>query len=182
MKTKKRKGAGRPPTPAQWKIPYEISGEPLDGLVTGHGGVAVTSRAFRGMKLPGACNANLGALRKINRGRTPGEVVESAVVAVLQGADCVGEIDIIREDPAVERMLGYSPASSPGPGAVCPDAPGGGKTRPLFVAGESSRAPLATRRAQIHPGPLEIAPDPLSHPLPLPPNKISRSFRRSPSG
>ena len=112
MKTKKRKGAGRPPTPAQWKIPYEISGEPLDGLVTGHGGVAVTSRAFRGMKLPGACNANLGALRKINRGRTPGEVVESAVVAVLQGADCVGEIDIIREDPAVERMLGYSPASS----------------------------------------------------------------------
>ena len=64
------------------------------------------------MKLPEVCDANLGSLRKINLGHTPGEVIESAVVAVLQGADCVGDIDIIREDSAVAKMLGYSPASS----------------------------------------------------------------------
>ena len=71
MKTRKRKGAGRPPTPTQWKIPYDISVEPLDGRVTGHGGVAVTSRAFHGMKLPGNCDANLGSLRKLSSRQQP---------------------------------------------------------------------------------------------------------------
>lgn len=68
----------RTTTPAQWKIPYEISPEPMAGLVTGLGGVAAASRAFRGMQLPGACDANLGALRQIDLGRTAGQVVETA--------------------------------------------------------------------------------------------------------
>jgi hypothetical protein len=102
----------RPKTPAQWKIPYEVSPEPMEGLVTGFGGVAVASRAFRGMKLPGLFDANLGMLRRILAGHTSGEVGETVVVAVMLGAECVEDIDRLREDPALEKILGYKPASS----------------------------------------------------------------------
>ena len=101
----------RPRTPAQWKIPYEVSAEPMEGLVTGMGGVAVASRAFRGMKLPGLFDANLASLRRIAAGYTPGQVAETVVVAVMLGADCVEDVDRLRDDPAVEKMLGYKPAS-----------------------------------------------------------------------
>lgn len=102
----------RPKTPAQWKIPYEISSEPMAGTVTGLGGVAVASRAFRGMKLPGTCDANLGSLRRIKLGRTAGEVVETVACALLVGAGCVEDVDRLREDPSVAKMLGYEPASA----------------------------------------------------------------------
>jgi hypothetical protein len=76
------------------------------------GGVAVGSRAFRGMQLPGACEANLEGLRRIAAGYPSGQIVETAVMAVMMGADCVEDVDRLREDPAVEKMLGYKPASA----------------------------------------------------------------------
>ncbi len=104
-------GGMRPRTPAQWKIPYEVSAEPMEGLVTGMGGIAVASRAFRGMKLPGLFDANLASLRRIAAGYTAGQLAETAVVAVMLGADCVEDIDRLRDDPAAEKLLGYKPAS-----------------------------------------------------------------------
>jgi hypothetical protein len=101
----------RPRTPTQWKIPYEISAQPMEGVVTGMGGIAVASRAFRGMKLPGAFDSNLAALRRIAAGYTPGQLAETAVVAVLLGADCVEDIDRLRDDSAVEKLVGYKPPS-----------------------------------------------------------------------
>ncbi len=102
----------RPKTLAQWKIPYAVSSEPMPGVVTGLGGVAVASRAFRGMKLPGACEANLSGLRRIAAGYASGQIVETVVVAVMLGADCVEDVDRLREDPAAEKMLGYKPPSA----------------------------------------------------------------------
>ncbi len=82
----------------------------MAGLVTGPGGVAVAGRAFRGMRLPGACDANLGVLRRIAQGRTAGQAVETAVTGVMPGADNVEEIDRLRENPAAAKMPGYAPA------------------------------------------------------------------------
>jgi len=84
----------------------------MPGVVTGLGGIAVASRAFRGMQMPGACEANLGGLRRIAAGYPCGQIVETAVVAVMLGADCVEDIDRLREDPAAEKMLGYKPPSA----------------------------------------------------------------------
>jgi hypothetical protein len=64
------------------------------------------------MKLPGIFDANLGSLRKILAGYTPGEAGETVVVALMLGAECVEDIDRLREDPALEKILGYKPASS----------------------------------------------------------------------
>ena len=102
----------RTKTLAQWKIPYAVSPEPMPGVVTGLGGVAVCSRAFRGMQLPGVCEANLGRLREIAAGYPSGQIVETAVIGVMLGADCVEDLDRLREDPAVEKMLGYKPPSA----------------------------------------------------------------------
>jgi len=101
----------RTKTPLQWKIPYEISPEPMAGAVTGMGGVAVASRAFRGMRLPGACDANLGPLRKIEKGYTAGQMVETVVAGLMVGADCAEALDRLQGDEAVARILGYKPAS-----------------------------------------------------------------------
>lgn len=102
----------RPKTPTQWKIPYETSENPVPGTVTGLGGMAIASRVFRGMKLPGACDENLGSLRRIRLGFTAGEFVETSTCAVMLGADCVEDLDRLREDPAMEKILGFQPPSS----------------------------------------------------------------------
>jgi len=102
----------RPKTPAQYKIAYEISPKPLDGDITGKGGMPIISQAFRGMKLPGACDANLMNLRKIEAGYTPGQIVETMIIGIMLGADCVEDLDNLRDDPVSEKILGYSPASS----------------------------------------------------------------------
>ena len=101
----------RTKTPSQWKIPYEVDSNPMPGHVTGLGGVAVASRAFRGMKLPGACDANLGNLRRINLGHTAGEMVETIVCALMMGAQSAQEIERLTDDEVVERILGYKPSS-----------------------------------------------------------------------
>lgn len=101
----------RTKTPVQWKIPYAISSEPMPGVVTGLGGIAVASRAFRSLNLPGACEANLGAMRRIAAGYTAGQLVETLGVASMLGAECVEDVDRLREDGAVEKMLGYKPPS-----------------------------------------------------------------------
>ncbi len=102
----------RLPTPIQAKIPYEISPEPMDGAITAFGGAALLSRLFRSMKLPGSCDANLGFMRKIEAGYPPGQIVETIILGLLLGIDCVEDLEMLRDDAALERLLGYSPPST----------------------------------------------------------------------
>lgn len=102
----------RPTTPNQWKIPYELSSEPLPGSITGLGGAAVICQAFRSMQLPGACEANLAATRKIELGFTAGEMVETGVIGVLLGADSVEDLKRLHDDEAVTKILGYRTCSA----------------------------------------------------------------------
>ncbi len=98
-------------TPKQWKIPYEVSNEPLPGFITGLGGSAIVCQAFRSMQLPGACEANMGQLRKIGLGFTAGEMVETGVIGVLLGADSVEDLGRLHDDEAVTKILGYRTCS-----------------------------------------------------------------------
>lgn len=102
----------RPTTPLQSKIPYEPSSEPLKGSLTALGGTAVTSWLFRRMSLPGSCDANLDFLRKISLGYTAGQMVESITSGLLLGIDCVEDMDMMRDDEALEKILGYKVPST----------------------------------------------------------------------
>jgi hypothetical protein len=80
----------------------------MDGFVTAHAGaVAFVCRAFRSMSLPGLCEANLAAVRKIAKGYAPGQMVEAIVLACLAGCQRVSDIDGFCADEAVSKMLGY---------------------------------------------------------------------------
>jgi hypothetical protein len=102
----------RPPTPLQHKIPYEIAAEPLEGMVTGLGGAAIASRAFRSMQLPGLFDANLACLRRISLGHVQGQLGETVCTALLLGAENVADIAMLTQDPAIEKMFGYTPAAT----------------------------------------------------------------------
>lgn len=102
----------RPPTPIQEKIPYEISPKAMDGAITAFGGAVAISRLFRSMKLPGSCDANLGFMRKIEAGYTPGQFVETIVTGLLLGIDCLEDLEMLRDDAALDKVLGYKTAST----------------------------------------------------------------------
>jgi len=103
----------RPKTPLQNKMPFAIDPRPMDGFVTAHaGGVAFASRAFRSLNLPGVCDANLPNLRKIEKGYTPGQMVEALSLACLVGCERVSDLDGLSADEAVAKMLGYKMPSS----------------------------------------------------------------------
>jgi len=84
----------------------------MEGAITSLGGAAVISRLFRGMSLPGSCDANLDFFRKISLGYTAGQMVETVVIGLLLGIDCVEDLDLLRGDEAIERILGYQPPST----------------------------------------------------------------------
>ncbi len=79
----------------------------MKGNITALGGAAITSRLFRSMSLPGSCDANLEFLHKIELGYTSGQILESIVTGLLLGIDCVEDINIMRNDSALDKILGY---------------------------------------------------------------------------
>lgn len=100
--------AMRPRTPLQDKVPFAIDPRPMPGFVTAHAGAVVfVCRAFRSMGLPGLCEANLSAVRRIDKGYTPGQMVEAILLACLAGCERVSDIDGLCADEAVSKMLGY---------------------------------------------------------------------------
>lgn len=101
----------RPPTPLQSKTPFEISHEPLAGITTSRAGLSAVSRVLRAINLPGMCEANL-ALKKRNRGFVAGQVAESLVLLHAAGGDCQGDMEKLRQDPGLTKMLGYQVPSA----------------------------------------------------------------------
>ena len=101
----------RPPTPLQSKTPFEISAEPLAGITTSRAGLSAVSRVLRAINLPGMCEANL-ALKKRSRGFVPGQVAESLVLLHAAGGDCKDDMEKLREDSGLTKMLGYQVPSA----------------------------------------------------------------------
>ena len=102
----------RTKTPLWDKTPYAINPKPLDEYLTARGGVGLISRVFRGLRLPGACLANLGELRKHAKGFECWQMIETINVGVLLGAERVEDLDQLRQDEGVAKFLGYIPASA----------------------------------------------------------------------
>ena len=101
----------RPPTPLQGKTPFEISPEPLAGITTSRAGLSAVSRVLRAINLPGMCEANL-ALKKRSRGFVAGQVAESLVLLHAAGGDCQDDMEKLREDSGLTKMLGYQVPSA----------------------------------------------------------------------
>ena len=99
-------------TPLMSKTPFAIDPKPMQGQSSARAGVSAVSRVFRSLKLPGACQANLNTLKVRNAGWDSAQVVESLIILHAAGGDTMDDIDMLREDEGLWRMLGYElPAS-----------------------------------------------------------------------
>lgn len=96
----------RKATPLQEKTPFAIDAKPMEGLLTGQAGLAAFSRAFRSLGAPKLCEDRVG-VKERSRGYSVGQQVESLVLLHAAGGDCMQDIEALRQDRGVAKMLGY---------------------------------------------------------------------------
>jgi hypothetical protein len=97
-------------TPLQEKTPFAIEAKPMKGLVTGQAGLAAFSRALRSLGVPQLCEEHVH-IKERARGFTVGQQVESLVLLHAAGGDCMQDMEHLREDGGVTKMLGYAAPS-----------------------------------------------------------------------
>ena len=100
----------RTKTPLQEKTPFAIDAKPMEGLLTARAGLACFSRAFRSLGAPKLCDEHIH-IKQRARGFTAGQQVESLVLLHVTGGDCMQDIESLRRDSGVTKMLGYAAAS-----------------------------------------------------------------------
>lgn len=100
------------PIPVLEKTPFALDTTPLAGSHTARAGAGLIARMFRSMKLPGVCEANLPTHRCTSRGFSAAQHVEAMSTAVLLGIERVEDIDALRKDEALARVLGYQAPSA----------------------------------------------------------------------
>jgi len=100
----------RTKTALQEKTPFAIDGKPMEGLLTAQAGLAAFSRAFRSLGAPKLCD-ELVRIKERSRGFTVGQQVESLVLLHAAGGDCMQDIEALRQDSGVTKMLGYAAPS-----------------------------------------------------------------------
>ena len=94
------------------KTPFAIDPEPLRGACSARAGLAGISRVYRSLGLPGSCEANLRGIKSRQRGLEEGQTVESLVLLHAAGGECMDDMDRLREDEGLDRILGYRPPAS----------------------------------------------------------------------
>jgi hypothetical protein len=103
----------RTKTPLQEKTPFAINPEPVEASTTARAGLSIFSRAFRSLGIPALCEQFLH-IKQRSRGYTEAQQLESLVLLHIDGGDCMEDIEVLREDTGIPKMLGYTP-----PGTRC---------------------------------------------------------------
>jgi hypothetical protein len=100
------------PIPILEKTPFAIDRKPLEGSHTARAGAGLVARIFRSMKLPAACAANLLKHRHTRKGFIPAQFIETICTALLLGIERLEDIDMLREDKALSRVMDYQTPSA----------------------------------------------------------------------
>jgi len=101
----------RPKTPLLEKTPFAIDPVPMPGALTSFSGLAALSRVFRSLKLPGQIEANV-LIKKRQRGLAPAQYIESLALLHAAGGDCMHDMEQLRQDLGLAKILGYGPPSA----------------------------------------------------------------------
>jgi hypothetical protein len=101
----------RPATPLLSKTPFAIDPRPVRGASSARAGLAAVSRVYRSLKLPGLVEANV-PVKFRRRGFEAAQYVESLAVLHVAGGDCVQDIERLREDEGLSKILGYEVPSA----------------------------------------------------------------------
>jgi len=96
----------RKKTPLLEKTPFAIAKAPMQGALNANAGLAAVSRVLRSLDLGPACQA-WSHIKQRNRGYAPAQCIEPLVMLNAAGGDCMEDMKVLREDAAMEKMLGY---------------------------------------------------------------------------
>lgn len=86
-------------------LPFEIEVVPETGDVTGRGGLTLVVETVRALGVDKAIERHL-RLRKREGGYSETEQIEALVLLQAAGGDCLDDIDILRADTGLCRLLG----------------------------------------------------------------------------
>ena len=98
-------------TPLQGKTPFALGPAPMGGIITARAGLSAVSRVLRSLGLPGLCDTHLQVKARA-RGFSAGQPVESLVLLHAAGGDCMDDMESLRADAGMEKMLGYAAPSA----------------------------------------------------------------------
>ena len=98
----------RPKTPLLEKTPFAISPIPMAGAHTPHAGLCAFSRVLRSLRIPAACREHLH-IKKRESGFSPEQSLEALVLLHLAGGTHMSDIEALRKNESIEKMLGYTP-------------------------------------------------------------------------
>jgi hypothetical protein len=87
-------------------LPYKIEVVDDDeAAVTAHGGLPLVLETMRTLGVSEQLNKALG-IRQRNKGATDGEKAEAIVLLMAAGGECISDINRLRADKGLERLLG----------------------------------------------------------------------------
>lgn len=89
----------------QGVLPYEVEADGEEGTVTARGGLTLVIEMMRALKVDHAIE-RLVKVRQRQRGYGESEVIEAFVVLLAGGGECLDDIDVLRGDRGLERLLG----------------------------------------------------------------------------
>lgn len=97
-------------TPLLDKTPFDINPKPVQAASTARAGLAIFSRALRSLGIPALCERYLH-IKHRSRGYSEAQQLESLVLLHIDGGDSMDDIEVLREDAGIPKMLGYTPPS-----------------------------------------------------------------------
>lgn len=125
-------------------LPFDIVIEPKGNNVTGRAGLPLALETMRALRLDKAIEQHV-VLRERNGGFTETEKIESLVLLMAAGGDCLDDVRLLAADEALCRLLGHSLPS--------PD------TLRRFLYEFHDDALLEQARAKLPPGAVAFVPE-----------------------
>ena len=90
-------------------LPYTIEVVDDDATLTAHAGLPLVLETMRALGLSDELNSALG-IRRRQSGATDAEKVEALVLLMAAGGECVGDIEVLRADKGLMRLVGGLPS------------------------------------------------------------------------
>lgn len=101
-----KRSARRPRAESEGILPFKIDPEPIATPVTSFSGLPLVAEAFRGLGLDTASRQHL-ALKQRQRGFTEAQMVESFLLMLVGGGECLDDFTRMGEDTGLPHLLGY---------------------------------------------------------------------------
>lgn len=86
-------------------LPYAIEVVDDDAAVTAHAGLPLVLETMRKLGMSAKLDTELG-IRQRNNGATDSAKAEAIVLLMAAGGDCISDIDVLRADKGLQRLIG----------------------------------------------------------------------------